>query len=337
MKIKFFLGSANSYSEQDILLRFAEGVTQWAHQENQAQGIEKPSVQLMGRWSAAASADEHTVEYEQEEGYSACDVAVMFGSWKPREKGYHIIRTSVAANSRCFICIETPLLKRRTDVLNSYWRMGINGFLRDAAEWPDYHEEVADRRLKDWGISWPGWRNNADGHVVIALQLPGDASLRGININDWAYHTVLKIREKTQRRIIVRNHPLASLRAFGDHEELARRLMMEGINNIRFSDGQLRPWSEDIKGAYCTVTYTSGLAIDSVLAGIPTVACNPGNFAFPFSTRFPDEIENLRLGEPDTVQRWLRWLSLCQYSVPEMQSGLAWRHLLPTIQRVLER
>ena len=337
MKIKFFLASANSYSEQDILLRFAEGVKTWARQENQNRGLSDTSVQLLGRWQNVNPDGHHVVEYEQEEGYSACDVAVMFGSWKPREKGHHIIRTSVAANSRCFVCIETPLLQRRTDVLNSYWRMGVNGFLRDAADWPELDREQADSRLAQWRVSWPGWQNNSQGHVLVALQLPGDASLRGININDWAYNTVTRIRQQTHRQIVVRNHPLASIRAFGDHEELARRLLLDGVTNIRFSDGQMTPWGQDLAGAYCTVTYTSGLAIDSVLAGIPTVACNSGNFAYALSTNFVDEIEQIRLADTDTVVDWLRHLSLCQYSTEEMQSGLAWQRLLPVINRVLDQ
>lgn len=336
MKIKFFLASANSYHEQDILLQFAEGVKGWAQQQNQERGLcLDQSIQLIGRWQACTDPEQHTVIYEQEESYSACDVAVMFGSWKPREKGHHVTRSSVAANSDCFVCIETALLQRRTTGHNTHWRMGVNGFLSDAAHWPDFDAEQADQRLADWGISWPGWRNNANGSVLIALQLPGDASLRGQNINDWAYHTITKIRQCSDRHIIVRSHPLVSLRAFGDHEELARRLMLDGVNNIQFSDGQVVPWAQDLTDAYCTVTYTSGLAIDSVLAGIPTVACNSGNFAHRFSTNFVAEIENLKTADHTTVINWLRHLSLCQYSTKEMQSGLAWQRLLPVIHRVL--
>ena len=337
MKIKFFLATAGNYAEQDLLMQFSRGVQQWVDQTNASRGADTSSVKLLGRWQGTADPNHHVLEFEQEEGYTACDVAVMFGSWKPREKAHHLIRTSVAANSPCFVCIETALLGRKTSTANTHWRMGINGFLRDAAEWPDLDEDFADQRLAQWHIKWPGWRSSQNGHILVALQLPGDASLRGININDWAYHTLVNLREHTNRRIVVRNHPLASQRAFMDHEEIARRVMLAGLNRIKFSDGQLVPWAEDLKEAYCTVTYSSGLAIDSVLAGIPTVACNPGNFAWPISSNYLDEIDQLKLAPGETVRSWLQQLSMCQYSVDDMRSGLAWARLLPVIERVLDR
>lgn len=336
MKIKFFLASAGNYSEQDLLMQFSRGVQQWADHANASRGGQRPSVKLLGRWQGISDPEQHVVEFEQEEGHTACDVAVMFGSWKPREKAHHLVRSSVAANSRCFVCIETALLGRRTAEPNTHWRMGINGFLRDAADWPDLDTEFADQRLREWAVKWPGWRHSPNGHILLALQLPGDASLRGVNINDWAYHTIQDLRQHSSRPIVVRNHPLASQRAFMDHDEIARKTMLAGVQNIRFSDGQLTPWKQDLKGAYCTVTYTSGLAIDSVLAGIPTVACNPGNFAWPISSNFVDEVEQLKLETHDSIQHWLQHLSVCQYSVQEMRSGLAWQRLLPVIQRTLD-
>jgi hypothetical protein len=125
---------------------------------------------------------------------------------------------------------------------------------------------------------------------------------------------------------------LASQRAFGDHEELARKLLLDGVQNIKFSDGQIVPWSQDLYGAYCTVTYTSGLAIDSVLSGIPTIACDAGNFAWGISSRLTRDINSIRLASDDEMQKWLENLSGCQWSTEEMRNGTAWTHLLPVLE-----
>jgi hypothetical protein len=136
--------------------------------------------------------------------------------------------------------------------------------------------------------------------------LPGDASLRGADINDWALRTILDIRQNTSRFVVVRNHPLSSQRAFADHEELARKLLLAGVQNIRFSDGAEVPWSDDLRNAYCTVTYTSGLAIDSVVAGIPTIAYDTGNFRLEYQQSQRRRNKRSKNVDKNKVMGWLQ-------------------------------
>jgi hypothetical protein len=331
------MGSASNYQERDTLLKFGQGVQTWVDQQNG--GSPQSDMVRIGRWADLDLGLPHALDYEYAEGYTECDVAVFFGSWKAREKNHHMTRSSVAGSSRCFVCIETPLLNRVTNILNTQWRTGINGFLCQSATWPDYNQGVGQQRLGNLGIGgWQGWRNDPNGHILLALQLPGDASLRGVDVNEWAFNAIKEIRKVSQRPIVVRNHPLSSGRAMADHESLARQVLMHNnITGIKFSDGAMVPWKDDLQGAYCTVTYTSGLAIDSVLSGIPTVACDNGNFAWPFSSHYLEEIERLKLADSNTVNTWLQHLSQCQYSVEEMQSGTAWSSLVGPINSILEK
>lgn len=322
--------SAANEHERDILRSFGAGVQTWLNQQYTASQRTLDVVRI-GRWTDMAHVD-HTLDYEYTETYVPCDIAVIFGSWKPREKGTHQVRTAVANSAKTFVVIETPLLNRLTSEPNSSWRVGINGFLNRDARWPSLADSDADARLQDLGIDWQGWQHNDVGHIVLALQLPGDASLRGIDINDWALRAVDKIRVVSDRPIVIRNHPMCSQRAFADHEELARRLLLRGHNHLRFSDGLVVPWADDLAGAYCTVTYTSGLAIDSIVNGIPTVACDPGNFAWGISEHDLGAIENLTLPGSDVVHQWLRQLCACQWSEQEMQRGRAWKAILSVLE-----
>jgi hypothetical protein len=219
MHIKIFLATANNMQEREILKDFAKGVESWID-KNSNDKEKFDHVVRIGRW-ADFDFDRNQITYEYAEAYKECDVAVFFGSWKPREKGTHLVRTHVAANARRFVCIETPLLNRVTDKENSYWRVGVNGFLSQDAYWPELPNNDAKKRLEILNINWDGWKSNPNGHILVALQLPGDASLRGADINDWALRTILDIRQNTGRFVVVRNHPLSSQRAFADHEELA--------------------------------------------------------------------------------------------------------------------
>ena len=325
------MASANDLEEKNRLKAMGSGIQRWIDQS--VSGNDRAlDVVRIGRWQQFQQRPEHTLEYEYGESYRACDVAVIFGSWKQREKGSHQTRISVAHNAPNFLVIETPLLGRRTDIANEYWRIGINGYLNRDAMWPQMSPTEADLRLQQFGIEWNGWQNHTQGHVVVALQLPGDASLRGQDINEWALDVVKRIRAVSDRRIVVRCHPLVSDRGFEDHNQLAGNILMAGIDGVRFSDGAQVPWADDIAGAYCSVTYTSGMAIDSVLAGIPTIACDEGNFAWGISSHDVEDVCGVHRATREEIHQWLRFLATCQWNLDEMRSGLAWHHILNTLK-----
>ncbi len=330
------MASATDYYEQDLLRSFGQGIEPWLQQNLRDRRADRRML-CTGRWTRIYGHEpDHTLEYEYMEAYRPCDVAVIFGSWKPREKGTHQTRNSVAAQAPRFVVIETPLLKRITGSENQYWRVGINGYLNRDAAWPMLTPTEAEQRLDELGIEWTGWRNRSSGHVVVVLQLPGDASLRGTDINEWAYRTVKEIRSRVDRDIVIRTHPLVSDRAFELHAQLGYRLMQEGMKDIRFSDGAATPWSEDIQDAYCTVTFTSGMAVDSVLAGIPTIACDAGNFAWGISSNHVDQISDVRKADRKDIEHWLNQMAACQWTSAEMRSGQVWEYLMRTFAKMDE-
>ena len=79
-----------------------------------------------------------------------------------------------------------------------------------------------------------------------------------------------------------------------------------------------------LQSAWATVTYTSGMAVDSLLEGIPTIACAPGNFAWPVSSHSVSEI-NTPKREP--LNQWFKDLAYCQWNIDEIEQGLPWKHL----------
>lgn len=318
MLIRIYMLSASTTAEKDLLLHAGTGMQKYL---DSIHGVPVQGVVKLGRWDVT----QPQVIFDYSESYTPCDVAVIFGSWKPREKGHHLVRNSIAYNAPKFICIETALLGRKTSSPNTHYRIGINGFLSRDADWPAYDSLLGHSRLKQLSISWGGWKHNAKGHVLLALQLPGDASLRGIDISQWAAEAIKDIRSVSKRHIVIRSHPLVSDRGFVAYSSLLSAMAVDNVSSLTFSDGATRTWAQDIESAYCTVTYTSGLAIDSVIAGIPTVACDPGNFAFPFSSNFVREIEHIKLADPATIDNWLSQLAMYQYTREEMQEASTWK------------
>jgi hypothetical protein len=330
------MASGADFYEHDLLRSFGQGVECWLKQNLPDRRADRRML-CSGRWTHIYGREpDHTLEYEYVEAYRPCDVAVIFGSWKPREKGTHQTRNSVASQAPRFVVIETPLLRRLTGTENQYWRVGINGYLNRDAAWPLLTPTEAEQRLEELGIKWSGWHNRSSGHVVVVLQLPGDASLRGTDINEWAYRTVKDIRVRTDRPIVIRTHPLVSDRAFELHAQLGFRLLQEDVKDVRFSDGAVTPWAEDIHDAYCTVTFTSGMAVDSVLAGIPTIACDAGNFAWGISSNHVQQINDIHKANRDDMEHWLNQMAACQWTADEMRSGRVWEHLMRTFAKMDE-
>lgn len=312
MIVKVFLNSAGQYYQHEMLTKFAEGIKK----RNQ----------------------EIDVELDLSDEYSHCDIAVMFGSWKDREKGHHITRSSVAQRARCFIIIETPLLGRQVWEENSQWRVGVNGFLNNQGIFVK-----KSMKAKTLGVrynklnlgNFSGWQNDKDGHILIMLQLPGDASLRRANIYEWARDVISQIRRRTNKRIIVRPHPLANTKDGDQFFEFYYKIMQMGYQNIHFSDSKAVPLKQDLTKAYCSISFSSGSAVDSILNGIPTIACDPGNFAWEISARYPDQIDDLIKVSNSTVEQWLWDLAWHQWSVQEMKTGECWEHIYPICQDII--
>jgi hypothetical protein len=306
MLVKIFLETAGNFEEREILTKFYNG--------------------------AVKTADKNTqVELELYNSYTACDVGVILGSWKPRDKNHHHVRNDIVENAPKFIVIETPLLGRVVNQQNKQHRIGINGFLNQSGMFN--HGQHKDTRLKKLGIEWSGWNHNPDGHILLMLQLPGDASLRGINMYEWVNYAIRKIRSVTSRTIVIRTHPGHGIKDSDEFHNLVSSVTLSGDSNITFSLGRHKSFAKDIAGAYCSVAYTSGSSIDSILNGVPTVATDPGNFAWDISTNYLEEIENIKLAANEEVNQWLNNLSYSQWSPEEMHSGTAWKHLATLLKR----
>ena len=327
MRVKVFMMSAGLNSERDVLRKMHDGIYNDLIPSSRKElryirGLNKSK----GRGTG--------VEYDYGEKYSKCDLSVMFGSWKPaRSNIHHVIRSAIVEKSKSFICIETPLLGRTFDT-HQHYRVGINGFLNRAAIWGPDVDHKGDR-LSKLGYHYKGWKQNNNGHIVVAMQLGGDASLRNNDMNQWVKDTVGTLRAYTDRPIQIRTHPAISDKGWSDYDELFRFFMFNNLKDISWTNGKVMPWEQQLSNAYCVVSYTSGLSIDAVSQGVPVVACDEGNFAWNVGERKLENIENLNLATEPEVQQWLNNLAYCQWSPEEMESGECWAHLKSSVKEVL--
>ena len=321
MIIRTFIETAGTFDEREMLSKFHSGIVA---AENIPEEVIIPGV------TTHAACIDLSLEYKH------CDVAVMLGSWKLKDRSHHQVRSSVASSASCFVVIETPLLGRIVDFQqNKYFRIGVNGFLNNSGIF--HLGNCPQDRFDQLGITWAGWNNNNDGHILLMLQLPGDASLRGINIYDWVKYCITKIRKITDRPIVIRTHPAHNIKETDEFYKFIIESMIIGkIQNVTISLGKEKTLDDDLKSAYCCVAYTSGSAIDSILKGIPVLATDPGNFAWPISSNYIENIENLKKADGVEVQQWLNNLAYSQWTIEEMKEGKPWKHLFPIIAPIVD-
>jgi len=255
------------------------------------------------------------------EGYEECDVAVIFGSWKktPKKKWkimlqHHFTKVNIVENHRDkpLVVIETPLLGRTITNKHEYHRVGLNHFMRGLTDFKN--ENSPSDRFEKLGLKIKPWRKKGD-HILIVGQNMNDASLFGIDFSLWVKNTIQHLRRYTDRPIVFRDHP--------ENKDLMKNLIdtYKWANVSYSNNGTI---NDDLKNAHCTVAYTSGSSIDSILAGVPVIPCSECNFVWPVSSHQLSEIENPKLGEREQL---LYDLAYAQWSVDEIKQGKPWQHL----------
>lgn len=132
------------------------------------------------------------------------------------------------------------------------------------------------------------WRKGGD-YVLVCDQHPGDACAPPAGW--WR-----EARGKFHHDLLYRPHPLLA--------------------------PDLRPLSEALENAAACLTWSSTAAVESVLAGVPTWALDPGSPAWDVAAHHME-------APPYTGERvtWLSRLAYRQWTHEELESGLYWHHL----------
>ena len=124
-----------------------------------------------------------------------------------------------------------------------------------------------------------------------------------INLEEWLDNVQEKIKQHTDRPIIIRTKQGRSTRVNDDTMEMALD-----------------------RDVHCLVTFSSIAAGEALLHGKPAITLGP-NAAGPLCSHFISEIENPRRPSLDEVEAWARHIAYCQFTEMEMRDGTAWEIL----------
>lgn len=166
---------------------------------------------------------------------------------------------------------------------------------------------------RDLEINLKPYRTNGE-YILVCLQRNGGWSMRGLNVQKWLDETILKIRQYSQRPIIVRKHP-------GDKK--VSEYLKINHKGVFVSPGE-RTLKEDLKDAWATVVYNSSPSVASLIEGVPVFLTDPHP---EHSQTFGVTNTDLSLIESPLMferQQWIEKLSMCHWSFKELESGEAW-------------
>ena len=258
------------------------------------------------------------------EVYQKCDVAVIFGSWKKLSKKdykwdrapHHILKNDIVKQHgrKPIFIIETPLLGRPIGRRHNYYRVGLNHYLNNLAEFNN--KDCKPDRFMKLGLTIKPWRTKGD-HILVLGQNLNDASLLGADMELWTITTLKHLLKVTDRKIHFRDHPENGSKLKDVLEKNfygIKQIVYDTSNNI----------NEALENAHCAVAYTSGSSIDAILEGVPVIPTSQYNFVWEISSHSLNDIENPKLGEREQL---LYNLAYAQWSVSEIKEGKPWDHL----------
>jgi hypothetical protein len=254
----------------------------------------------------------------------ACDVALIQGYVHSHGKDAPHLRLRQAAidlqhqnKKRALIVDSSLFLYVNNTNPHHYLRYSFDGVFPTTGFYFD--KDVDPDRWKkislNLNINMKPYRTQGE-HVLICLQRNGGWSMTGLNVIDWLDATIKKIKQFSNRHIIVRPHP-------GDKKIMS--ILKIKYKNVSLSNNL--NLIEDLRNAWATVVYNSSPSVASIIEGVPSFVTDPEpkhSQSCAVANTELHHIENPILPER---QHWLERLAMCHWNFAELKSGEAWNFL----------
>jgi hypothetical protein len=188
---------------------------------------------------------------------------------------------------------------------------GFNGLGRRGA-YPSAQDGGA-RWNKHFAHHLKPWRM-AGSYALVCGQLQADVALGNLDIRAWTQNIIDALRAKGLA-VRYRPHPYEKLVGENWVPRNAEISASPAAKEVHDASNL----ADDLRDARMVVTYNSTSGVESVLAGVPTIAENEGAMAWPMATHSIEET----LVMPDRTS-WCHDLAWTQWLPEEIQNGTAW-------------
>jgi hypothetical protein len=208
-----------------------------------------------------------------------------------------------------------------------YLRYSLNGVFPNTGIYCDTTVDPSRwyQISRDLNLSLKDYRTNGN-HILLCLQRNEGWSMGSVNIQDWAIETINKIRQYTDRPIIVRPHPgdkQSNIILTLGHPQCRIPLS----SNVKISTNKLL--QDDLKNCWAAVNYNSSPAVGAAIEGIPIFVTDTAKSQ---CAEISNNIENIE--NPTMVDRqgWIERISMFHWKFDELQDGTCWQHIKKSIK-----
>jgi len=244
---------------------------------------------------------------------SSADVAVIWSQlWHGRMKANQGVWDAFRRSGRPVVVAEVGMLRR-----GSTWKLGLNGTGSTAYYGPDTIPGRADHLR----IATQPWTNSGLNIVIAAQRSDSEQWAGQPPTVAWLTETANKIRQYTDRPIVVRPHPRQRIGNIPGCVIEMPQPVQGTYDNFDYE--------RCLSTAWAVVNHNSGPGSQAVLNGVP---------AFVDASSLAADVGNLDLSSieqpmrPDRSQ-WLEKLAHTEWYVEEIASGIPLQRLLLTHPR----
>jgi len=277
------------------------------------------------------------VEWEDKDTIKSADIFLQSNILEQkRQKKLGHIYEYIRYSGKPYICAESAVFRKNLPNYphpKAYHRFSWWSYFYDEGEYnadncpPDRWYKIQ----KEQDIEIKDWQQPGDA-ILLLLQRPGDSSLKNLLKKHGTYdaflaNTLKEIRKNTDRKIIVRLHPIRVEKQL----EIINRC---SVSNFEISQntkgaGLLNGGEglyEDFRRSWAIIGFNTNALTESACEGIPTFSLCPSSMAWPVSNK---SLTTLEKPEVFDRQQWLNNLAYCQWRTDEIEQGLPWQHLKP--------
>tara|TARA_B100000902_G_scaffold398035_1_gene463550 strand:- start:1259 stop:2194 length:936 start_codon:yes stop_codon:yes gene_type:complete len=264
--------------------------------------------------------------------YVPSDVAILQGYVHEDSPGtpHLVLRKQVLVeqakrNARTIIVDSNLFLYLDKSNQKRFLRYSMDGVFPTTGNyfWDNPDPQRWEKIKRELGVVVKPWRTTGT-NILICLQRNGGWSMKGKDNQEWAIDMIKRIRQHSDRPIVVRGHP-GDRRAGKYLNPTEKTYKFHGLPNVHMSDFRNRTLQMDLASAYCTVVFNSSPAVASAIEGVPIFVDDPDDCQ-------AKDVANTNISNieaPDVFDRthWLQKLSMCHWNFTELSDGTAWRHM----------
>lgn len=162
---------------------------------------------------------------------------------------------------------------------------------------------LQELRTKGIDVEFKGWYTGETSHILLCPSSPTVTyQIDGMSQQDWISMVGEELAKWTDLPIKVRNKPRPG------------------------NEWWDRDIKEDLKNAHCLVTNMSLASVDAIMNKVPVI-CSARNVASAVSGKKPRLVSKPFRPGRKTVEEWLKCITEHQFTIQEIEDGLAYKVL----------